>query len=144
MSTIPFSELKLSPEILRAIADMGFETATKIQAGVIPLALDGRDIVGQSETGSGKTAAFVIPILERVNPKIRTPQALVMCPTRELAVQVASECTKLLRYKHGITVLPVYGGQPIDRQIDMLRRGVQVVIGTPGRLLDHCERKTIS
>ena len=144
MSNLPFSELKLSPEILRAIADMGFETATKIQAGVIPMLLEGRDIVGQSETGSGKTAAFVIPLLERINPKIKSPQALVLCPTRELAVQVASECTKLLRHKQGIAVLPIYGGQPIDRQIDMLRRGVHVVIGTPGRLLDHLERKTIS
>jgi ATP-dependent RNA helicase DeaD len=144
MSTIPFSELKLSDEMLQAIRDMGFETASKIQAGVIPPMLEGKDIVGQSETGSGKTAAFAIPLLEKINPKLRSPQALVLCPTRELAVQVARECQRLLHHKRGIGVLAVYGGQPIDRQIEALHRGVQVVIGTPGRLIDHLERKTIS
>jgi len=144
MSKLLFSELKISPEILRAVSEMGFETATKIQAGVIPLMLAGKDVVGQSETGSGKTAAFVIPLLERIDPKIRSPQALVLCPTRELAVQVAGECSRLMRHKRGINVLPVYGGQPIDRQIEMLRRGVHIVIATPGRLIDHMERKTIS
>jgi ATP-dependent RNA helicase DeaD len=144
MSTLPFSELNLSPEILKAVSEMGFETATKIQAGVIPPLLEGKDVVGQSETGSGKTAAFVIPILERVDLKRRAPQALVLCPTRELTIQVASECGKLMRHKRGIGVLPVYGGQPIERQIDMLRRGVHIVIATPGRLMDHLERKTIS
>jgi ATP-dependent RNA helicase DeaD len=144
MSNLLFSELNLSPEILKAVQEMGFETATKIQAGVIPPLLAKKDVVGQSETGSGKTAAFVIPLLERVDPRIRYPQALVLCPTRELAIQVAAECSRLMRYKRGISVLPVYGGQPIDRQIDMLRRGVHIVIATPGRLLDHLERKTIS
>ncbi len=144
MSNLFFNELNLSPEILKAVEEMGFETATKIQAGVIPPLLAGKDVVGQSETGSGKTAAFVIPLLERVDPKIRFPQALVLCPTRELAIQVAAECSKLMRHKRGISVLPVYGGQPIERQIEMLRRGVQIVIATPGRLLDHFERKTIS
>jgi ATP-dependent RNA helicase DeaD len=144
MSNLLFNELKLSPEILKAVSEMGFETATKIQAGVIPLLLAGKDVVGQSETGSGKTAAFVIPLLERIDPKMRSPQALVLCPTRELAVQVAGECSRLSRHKRGISVLPVYGGQPIDRQIETLRRGVHIVIATPGRLLDHLERKTIS
>ena len=144
MSNLLFNELKLSPEILRAVSEMGFERATKIQAGVIPQLLAGKDVVGQSETGSGKTAAFVIPLLERVDPKIRAPQALVLCPTRELAVQVAGECSRLSRHKRGISVLPVYGGQPIDRQIEMLRRGVHIIIATPGRLLDHFERRTIS
>jgi ATP-dependent RNA helicase DeaD len=123
---------------------MGFEKATHIQSGAIPPMLEGKDIVAQSETGSGKTAAFVIPILERINPKLRHPQGLVLCPTRELAVQVAGECSRLLHYKRTVTVLPVYGGQPIERQIDALRRGVHLVIGTPGRILDHLERKTLS
>ena len=116
MPTILFDQLKLSPEIQRAVVDMGFEKATPIQAEVIPLLLKGKDVVGQSETGSGKTAAFAIPIVERVSPKARTPQAIVLCPTRELAIQVAGECARLLRHKRGLFVLPVYGGQPIDRQ----------------------------
>jgi ATP-dependent RNA helicase DeaD len=144
MSRLPFSDLNLSPEMMRAIADQGFTTATKIQAGVIPLLLAGKHIVGQSETGSGKTAAFMIPIIERINQKLRTPQALILCPTRELAMQVASECSRLMRHKTGITVLAVYGGQPIVRQLEVLRRGVQIVVGTPGRILDHLSRKTLS
>ena len=144
MSKLPFSELKLSAETIRAVADLGFKTATRIQTGVIPLLLEGKNIVGQSETGSGKTAAFVIPILERINPASRNPQALVLCPTRELAMQVAAECSKLMRHKKGISVCAIYGGQPIDRQMDALRRGVQIVIGTPGRVLDHLSRKTLS
>jgi ATP-dependent RNA helicase DeaD len=144
MSKLPFSELKLSAEIMRAVEELGFKTATKIQAGVIPLLLAGKHVVGQSETGSGKTAAFVIPILERIRPGSRHPQALVLCPTRELAIQVASECSKFMRHKKGITVLPVYGGQPIERQMEPLHRGVQIVIGTPGRILDHLGRKTLS
>jgi ATP-dependent RNA helicase DeaD len=144
MAQILFNELSISPEIQRAIAEMGFEKATHIQSGAIPPLLAGKDIVAQSETGSGKTAAFAIPILERINPKLRHPQGLVMCPTRELAVQVAGECARLLRFKKSVTVLPVYGGQPIERQIEMLRRGVHLVIGTPGRILDHLERKTLT
>jgi ATP-dependent RNA helicase DeaD len=120
---------------MRAIEELGFKTATKIQAGVIPSLMAGKHVVGQSETGSGKTAAFVIPIIERINAKFRNPQALILCPTRELALQVASECSKLMRHKKGISVLPVYGGQPIKAQMDELRRGVQIVVGTPGRIL---------
>lgn len=144
MSQIMFNELNLSPEILKAVVKMGFEKATPIQSGSIPPLLAGHDIVAQSETGSGKTAAFIIPILENIDPKVRKPQGLVLCPTRELAVQVAGECARLMQFKRGVNVLPVYGGQPIDRQIEMLRRGVQVVIGTPGRIIDHLERKTLS
>lgn len=144
MSTVLFDQFKLSPEIQHAIKDMGFEKATQIQAGAIPLMLDKKDIVGQSETGSGKTAAFAIPIVELVTAQILTPQALVMSPTRELAIQIASECQRLMVYKRGLRVLPVYGGQPIERQIDALRRGIHIVIGTPGRLIDHIERGTIS
>jgi ATP-dependent RNA helicase DeaD len=144
MPQILFNELKLSAELQRAITEMGFEKATHIQSDAIPVLLSGKDLVAQSETGSGKTAAFAIPILERIDPKLRLPQGLVMCPTRELAVQVAGECARLMHYKRNITVLPVYGGQPIERQIEMLRRGVHLVIGTPGRILDHLERKTLS
>jgi ATP-dependent RNA helicase DeaD len=144
MSTVLFNELKISPDVLRAVHDMGFEKATQIQAGAIPALLEGHDMVAQSETGSGKTAAFAIPLIEKVNVKHTSPQGLVVCPTRELAVQVAGEFSRLMRYKKGMRVLAVYGGQPIDRQIDALRHGVQIVIGTPGRLLDHLERKTLS
>ena len=144
MPQILFSELKISTELQRAITEMGFEKATHIQSDAIPALLTGKDLVAQSETGSGKTAAFAVPILERIDPKLRAPQGLVMCPTRALAVQVAGECARLMRYKKNIVVLPVYGGQPIERQIDMLRRGVHLVIGTPGRILDHLERKTLS
>ncbi len=144
MSQILFSDMPISTDIKRAVADMGFEKATPIQAGVIPLFMAGKDVVAQSETGSGKTAAFAIPLIERIDPKKKGVQALVLCPTRELAVQVAGECARLLQYRKQIHVLPVYGGQPIERQIDMLRRGVHIVIGTPGRILDHLERKTLS
>jgi len=144
MSTVLFKELKISPEVLRAVADMGFEKATQIQAGAVPALLSGNDLVAQSETGSGKTAAFAIPIIEKLNPKHTSPQGLVVCPTRELAVQVAGEFSRLSRYKKNVRVLAIYGGQPIFRQIDALRHGVQIVIGTPGRLLDHLERKTLS
>jgi ATP-dependent RNA helicase DeaD len=144
MSTVLFKDLKLSADTLRSINDMGFEKATRIQADTIPPLLDGKDIVGQSETGSGKTAAFVIPLVERVTPKIHAPQGIVLCPTRELAIQVAGECTRLIKYKKGINVIPVYGGQPMERQLEMLKRGVHIVIGTPGRILDHLDRGTLS
>jgi ATP-dependent RNA helicase DeaD len=144
MSTVLFNELKISPDVLRAVHDMGFEKATQIQAGAIPALLEGHDMVAQSETGSGKTAAFAIPIIEKVNMKHSSPQGLVVCPTRELAVQVAGEFARLMSHKRGMRVLAIYGGQPIDRQIEALRHGVHVVIGTPGRLLDHLERKTLS
>ena len=128
---------------MRAVADLGFTRAAKIQAGVIPLLMAGKHVVGQSETGSGKTAAFVIPI-QGDQACSRQPQAIVLCPTRELAMQVASECVKFMRHKKGVSVLPVYGGQPIEKQMEPLRRGVQIVIGTPGRILDHLGRKTLS
>lgn len=144
MSTVLFDELKVSPEVLHAVTDMGFEKATQIQAAAIPALLEGRDVVAQSETGSGKTAAFAIPLIEKVNVKHNIPQGLVMCPTRELAVQVAGEVSRLMRHKKGLRVLAIYGGQPIDRQMEALRHGVHIVIGTPGRMLDHLERKTLS
>ena len=138
-----FDELPLSKEILKAIEDMGFEEATPIQALAIPALLEGHDIIGQAQTGTGKTAAFGIPLLEGINIKDKKVQALVLCPTRELAIQVAAEITSLASRKKGIFVLPVYGGQPMDRQLRALSRGVQVVVGTPGRVMDHMDRRTL-
>ncbi len=143
MEKRPFSELGLTPDILKAVEKMGFEEASPIQTAVIPVALTGKDIVGMSSTGSGKTAAFAIPAIERVDPKIRAVQVLVLCPTRELAVQVAEETGKLAHFKRGVTGVPIYGGQSYERQFRALAGGVQVVIGTPGRVMDHMERGTL-
>lgn len=143
MEHLRFEDMNISNEICRAVLDMGFEEATPIQSQAIPVILEGKDIIGQSQTGTGKTAAFGIPLLERINPEDRRLQALILCPTRELAIQVSEEFCKLLKYKDNIRVLPIYGGQPIDRQIAALRKGTQVVIGTPGRVMDHMRRRTI-
>lgn len=137
-----FEDLHLDRKILAALKDMGFEEPSPIQKGAIPLALEGEDLIGQAQTGTGKTAAFGIPIIQKINEKDRHIQALVMSPTRELCIQVADEISKIGRTKR-VRVLPVYGGQPIERQICSLKRGIQVVIGTPGRLLDHIRRGTI-
>lgn len=143
METIRFEELNLDAKILRAVTDMGFEAASPIQAKAIPLELEGKDIIGQAQTGTGKTAAFGIPLLEKIDPKNKKLQAVVLCPTRELAIQVAEEIRNLAKYMHGIKVLPIYGGQEIVKQIRSLKDGVQVIIGTPGRVMDHMRRKTI-
>ena len=143
MEHLRFEDMNISNEICRAVLDMGFEEATPIQSQAIPVILEGKDIIGQSQTGTGKTAAFGIPLLERINPEDRRLQALILCPTRELAIQVSEEFRKLLKYKDNIRVLPIYGGQHIDRQIAALRKGTQVVIGTPGRVMDHMRRRTI-
>jgi ATP-dependent RNA helicase DeaD len=144
MNTIKFSELALSDELQEAIAEMGFENATPIQSQAIPHILEGRDIIGQAQTGTGKTAAFGVPLIDRLDPRDKGIQALIMCPTRELAVQVANEIKKLIKFKKGINCLAVYGGESIERQISALKRGVQIIIGTPGRILDHMDRRTIS
>ncbi|MDR3238514.1 MAG: DEAD/DEAH box helicase [Clostridiales bacterium] len=138
-----FEEMKLSAETLRAISDMGFEEATPIQSQSIEIILSGRDVVGQSQTGTGKTAAFGIPLLEKIDIADRRPQALILCPTRELAIQISEEFRKLLKYRENIRVIPIYGGQPIERQIMALRKGMQVIIGTPGRVMDHMNRRTL-
>ena len=143
MEHLRFEDMNISNEICHAVLDMGFEEATPIQSQAIPVILEGKDIIGQSQTGTGKTAAFGIPLLERINPEDRRLQALILCPTRELAIQVSEEFRKLLKYKDNIRVLPIYGGQPIDRQIAALKKGTQVVIGTPGRVMDHMRRRTI-
>ncbi|HEX7627325.1 MAG TPA: DEAD/DEAH box helicase [Candidatus Methanoperedens sp.] len=143
METSGFKELHLSKEIQKAITDMGFEEPTPIQIQSIPHMLEGKDVIGQAQTGTGKTAAFGIATLERIDPRSLAVQAVILCPTRELAIQVSEELKKLSRYKKGIEILPVYGGQPIDRQIRALKKGVQVIIGTPGRVMDHMERRTL-
>ncbi len=143
MEKRPFTDFPLSPEMGRAIDSLGFELASPVQSAALPPLLEGRDLLGQSPTGSGKTAAFGIPLVERLDPEDRAVQALILCPTRELAVQVAGELHKLAAFKPGIQVLPVYGGASFERQVQGLRRGSQVVIGTPGRVLDHLRRKTL-
>ncbi len=143
MTTKLFSELGLSPEILKAIDKLGFEQASPIQAEAIPVIMAGRDVVGQSQTGSGKTAAFAVPAIEKTDPQIKAVQVLILCPTRELAVQVSEEFHKLSLFKRGIHVLPVYGGQSYERQFMGLRQGAQIVIGTPGRVMDHMRRGTL-
>ncbi len=138
-----FSELGLSPEVLKAIEKLGFEQAAPIQAESIPVLMTGRDVVGQSQTGSGKTAAFAVPAIEKVDATQRTTQVLILCPTRELAIQVCEEVHKLSLFKRGLHALPVYGGQSYDRQLAGLRQGAHIVIGTPGRIMDHMRRGTL-
>jgi ATP-dependent RNA helicase DeaD len=138
-----FSELGLSPELLKAVVQMGYEEATHIQSQAIPALLAGSDVVGQSQTGSGKTAAFALPAIEKVDVRLRAPQILILCPTRELAVQVAEEVSKLAAYKKGVREIPIYGGQSYDRQLRGLRDGAQIIIGTPGRVMDHLDRRTL-
>jgi ATP-dependent RNA helicase DeaD len=144
MEPTSFDDLALPPDLRRGVQDLGFEEPTPIQALAIPAIRQGLDVIGQAHTGTGKTAAYGLPLLEKMDPGNRAIQALVICPTRELAIQVAEELTQLARHKRGIVILPVYGGQSMDRQLQALRKGVQVVIATPGRLLDHLRRRTIT
>lgn len=143
MENLKFEDMNLSSEICRAVLDMGFEEATPIQSQAISMIMQGRDVIGQSQTGTGKTAAFGIPCLEQINAEDKRLQAVILCPTRELAIQVSEEFRKLLKYTENIRVLPIYGGQPIDRQIAALKKGAQVIIGTPGRVMDHMRRRTL-
>lgn len=140
--TASFEDLGLSLELLKAVENLGFEEPSPIQVLAIPSMLTGRDVVGQAQTGTGKTAAFGLPILEKITPG-KSVQALVLCPTRELAIQVAEELGKLAAQKREIAILPIYGGQPIDRQFRALAKGVHVVVGTPGRIMDHLRRGTL-
>lgn len=141
--TKTFAEFAISEEVLQAVSDMGFEEPTPIQVMAIPQILEGNDVTGQAQTGTGKTAAFGIPIIERLDPENKNVQALVLSPTRELTIQTAEEFSRLMKYKKGLSVVPIYGGQPIDRQLRALRGSVQVVIGTPGRVIDHINRGTL-
>src|SRR4029077_2443362 len=140
MTSRLFSELGLSPSLLKAIDRLGYEKAAPIQSEAIPWIMAGSDVVGQSQTGSGKTAAFGIPAVESVDPHVRAVQVIILCPTRELAVQVAEEIFKLSIFKSGVQAVPIYGGQSYDRQIRALKQGAQTVVGTPGRILDHLDR----
>lgn len=143
MSTEKFEDLAISKELLRAVQEIGFEEMTPIQAEAIPLIIEGKDIIGQAQTGTGKTLAFGLPLLDALHARVRKLQVIVLCPTRELAIQVAEELKRVLTYKKGIYVVPIYGGQPIDRQIRSLNAGAHVVIGTPGRTIDHINRGTL-
>ncbi|MBU4547976.1 MAG: DEAD/DEAH box helicase, partial [Euryarchaeota archaeon] len=143
MDQLLFEELDLSKEMKKAIEDIGFEEATPIQSLTIPHVLAGEDVIGQAQTGTGKTAAFGIPVLEKVYVPDNSVQAIVLCPTRELCIQVAEEIVKLSKYMKKVKVLPIYGGQPIGRQIRALNKGVHIVIGTPGRVMDHLQRGTL-
>ena len=138
-----FEKLDLSPGMLDSLTRMGFSSPSPIQVLTIPHLLQGRDIIGQAQTGTGKTAAFGIPMLENLEPGVKTINTLVLCPTRELAIQVAQEISRLAAHLPAVHIVPIYGGQPIERQFQLLKKGAQVVIGTPGRIMDHMERGTI-
>nr|WP_024330276.1 DEAD/DEAH box helicase [Simiduia agarivorans] len=138
-----FAELALTPAILKAVAELGYEQPSPIQAQAIPLLLEGHDILGVAQTGTGKTAAFALPLLTRVNPAIQAPQVLVLAPTRELAIQVAEAFQRYACHMPGFHVLPLYGGQDMRAQLRQLQRGAQVIVGTPGRVMDHLRRESL-
>ncbi|MGY2701097.1 MULTISPECIES: DEAD/DEAH box helicase [unclassified Nocardioides] len=140
---VTFADLGLDPKVLKALADVGYETPSAIQAATIPPLLAGRDVVGLAQTGTGKTAAFALPILSRLDLSQKTPQALVLAPTRELALQVCEAFERYAAHIKGVHVLPVYGGQAYGVQLSALRRGVHVVVGTPGRIMDHLDKGTL-
>lgn len=139
-----FNELNLSQELLRAVDELGYEEMTEIQKESIPLLLEGRDVVGRSNTGTGKTAAFGIPAVESITEADRrTAAVLILCPTRELAMQAAEEIRKFAMFKHGVKACAVYGGASMEKQIHELKRGANIIIGTPGRVMDHIRRRTL-
>ncbi len=142
-NTVLFESLNLNPHIVKAVTELGYETPSDIQAESIPPLLAGKDILGQAQTGTGKTAAFALPLLSQIDLKQKEPQVLVLAPTRELAIQVAEAFQRYARYLKGLYILPIYGGQSYEVQLRQLRRGVQVVVGTPGRVMDHIRRKTL-
>ena len=142
--TITFSDLNLPAPLLQAVTDQGYEQPSPIQAESIPALLDGRDLLGQAQTGTGKTAAFALPLLASIDPNNRAPQLLILAPTRELAIQVAEACQQYAKHLKGVNVVPIYGGQSYTIQLKQLSRGAQVVVGTPGRVMDHMRRKTLS
>jgi ATP-dependent RNA helicase DeaD len=138
-----FTELEINEHLLQGIEEMGFVEMTEIQERAIPQLMMGGDLIGKSQTGTGKTVAFAIPAITKLDPSIKKVQVLVLCPTRELAVQVSDEFRKLLKFEKGIKVLPIYGGASIEAQIRDLKSGIQIVVGTPGRVMDHMRRKTL-
>jgi ATP-dependent RNA helicase DeaD len=141
-SVTTFRDLGLSPALLKSVLAVGYEEPTPIQLQTIPVLLEGKDVIAQAQTGSGKTAAFGLPIIEMIDPKLRRVQALILCPTRELAIQVSEAIHKYGKHKE-VETLPIYGGQPYERQFRGLQRGPQIVVGTPGRVMDHMRRQTL-
>ena len=138
-----FTDLQLGEPILRVLKELGYESPSPIQAAAIPIFMSNRDVLGQAQTGTGKTAAFALPILARLDIRQNSPQALVLAPTRELAIQVAEAFQRYATHIPGFHVLPIYGGQSYGPQLSALRRGVHVVVGTPGRVIDHIEKNTL-
>jgi ATP-dependent RNA helicase DeaD len=143
-SQLSFEELNLPAPLLKAVTDLGYEQPSPIQAESIPALLEGRDLLGQAQTGTGKTAAFALPLLANLDPSSKKPQVLILAPTRELAIQVAEACQQYAKHLGGVNVLPIYGGQSYTIQLKQLNRGAQVIVGTPGRVMDHMRRKTLS
>ena len=139
-----FAELGLSESLLKTLSEIGYETPSPIQAQCIPVLLDGHDILGMAQTGTGKTAAFALPLMETIDIKVAKPQALILTPTRELAIQVAEALQSYAKNLPGFHVLPIYGGQSYTIQLKQLARGAHVIVGTPGRVMDHLERKTLN
>ena len=142
-NAVLFSDLGLPEVLVRAVKGIGYESASPIQAATIPAMLEGADILGQAQTGTGKTAAFALPVIARLDMKKRAPQALVLVPTRELAIQVSEAFQKYAAGQSAFHVLPIYGGQSYVPQLNALKRGPQVIVGTPGRIIDHLERGTL-
>jgi len=138
-----FNELELSAELTKGLTAMNFENMTKIQEEAIPKILEGNDVIGQSQTGTGKTAAFGIPAVEKIDVSKKNVQVLILCPTRELANQIQDVIRQISRFKRGLRSLAVYGGDSIERQIRDLKRGVQIIVGTPGRVMDHMRKGTL-
>lgn len=143
MDLLNSNESIINSQIIRGITEIGFSQLTPIQEQAIPVLLDGEDIIGQAQTGTGKTAAFGIPLIQKIDPEDSSVQGLVLCPTRELAIQASDELRKFARYLHGVKILPIYGGTDISRQIKALRGKISIVVGTPGRVMDHMRRHTL-
>ncbi len=142
-NTLKFEEMDLSPAIVKAVKNMGFQEASPIQEKAIPEIMKNSDIVGQAQTGTGKTAAYGIPMLEKIDIRVRKTQGIILCPTRELAIQVTGELRNLAKYMSGIKIVPIFGGEEIIKQIRALKGGAQIVVGTPGRVMDHMRRRTL-
>lgn len=140
---VRYEDAPIDERIIRAVQEMGFEVMTPIQQQAIPALLEGRDVLGQAQTGTGKTAAFGIPMIQRIDPSVEGVQCIILCPTRELAIQAADELRKFAKFMHGIKVLPIYGGQDIAKQIRSLKGNVSIIVGTPGRVMDHMRRHTL-
>jgi len=143
VTSVSFADMNLSTPLMKALKDVGYESPSPIQAETIPLVMAGKDLVGQAQTGTGKTAAFALPLLSRIDLKKKLPQVLVLAPTRELAIQVAEAFQTYAKHIKGFHVIPIYGGQDYSIQLRPLKRGVHVVVGTPGRVMDHMRRGTL-